>query len=89
MAKKTLPVQVTIKELKLGDIIALDFGGGPWNHAIVKKITETDVILFRPYGTSADFSYTGGVICYVGMEEIPYSLSENYSFSVVERKELK
>jgi len=40
-----------------------------FSSCIVKQIDEEEVILFRPYGVTATFEYTGGVICYTGIEE--------------------
>jgi hypothetical protein len=59
--------------LKLGDVIAAYEGA--FGTAIVVKIEERDIKLFRPYGTTADFSYTGGVIPYTGVES--YSIPRN------------
>jgi hypothetical protein len=55
----------------------------------MKQIKDGTVELFRPYGTTADFSCTGGVICYTGIEDITFSLDSARDFLVVERKELK
>ena len=54
--------------LKLGDRIRITTGA--WRDCIVSKIDEDakEIHLFRPYGVSADFTYTGGVICYIGIE---------------------
>jgi hypothetical protein len=80
-------VLIPANELKLADTVILD-GLAPWRSAIVKKITESEVHLFRPYGTTADFSYTGGVICYVGIEE--FSIPRDARpVEVVARKDLK
>ena len=35
----------------------------------VKQIHDGYITFFRPYTHTADFSHTGGVICYVGTEE--------------------
>jgi hypothetical protein len=84
------PMKLKVTELKLGDVVALEFNGGPWNHAIVRNITKTDVVLWRPYGTTTNFSYTGGVICLIGVEDnIDYSLTTDQIFEVVQRTELK
>jgi len=56
--------------LRLGDRVRIGSQDDPFNTAIVKKVTETEALLYRPYGHSEDFSYSGGVICYVGIEEI-------------------
>ncbi len=45
-----------------------DGSGTPWDTTIVTQVKNGMVHLWRPYGTTADFSYTGGVIPYVGIE---------------------
>lgn len=75
-------------ELKLADVVRV-WDDPPWNSAIVKKITETEVHFFRPYGATGDFSYTAGVICYIGVEEWSVPLSQHLTYEVLERKELK
>jgi hypothetical protein len=80
-------MRVQAKDLRLADVVQIK-GFGPWNHAIVKQVTDTQVHLFRPYGSTADFSYTRGVICYVGIEE--YSVPRNeLEWTVLDRKDLK
>ena len=55
---------------RLGDTVSCGWVDG-WDTAIVSRLNEDGTIdLFRPYGTTADFSYTGGVMCYVGIETI-------------------
>jgi hypothetical protein len=55
------------KDLALGDVVQLS--DGPYSCATVKKVGEDEVTFFRPYVQTADFSYTGGVPCYIGIEE--------------------
>jgi len=77
---------VKASELKLADTIQVECSA--WNFAIVKQVTEQDVVLFRPYGVTEDFSYSGGAICYVGIEE--YSIPRNDRLvRLLERRELK
>lgn len=59
---------VKMTDLNLGDHVRLE-NMADWNHAIVKQITDDSIHFFRPYGVTADFSYTGGVMCYTGVEE--------------------
>ena len=82
-----VPGYFKARDLRLADIV--DLGFNPWGNAIVKQIKDGVVTLFRPYGTTADFSCTGGVICYTGIEEIRDSLASSREFLVIERKELK
>jgi hypothetical protein len=78
---------IAARDLRLADTI--DLGFAPWGYAIVKQIKDGEVTLFRPYGTTADFSCTSGVICYTGIEDIKVSRDSDRAFIVVERKELK
>src|ERR1035437_9172033 len=82
------PFTVKARDLRLADTINLD-NVIPWGYAIVKQIKDGEVTLFRPYGTTADFSYTGGVIPYTGIEDIKVSRDSDRAFIVDERKELK
>lgn len=79
---------IRARDMRLADTVAYS-PFGAWNRAIVKQITPTDVVLFRPYGTTADFSYTGGVICYVGIEQYTIPLSGDAQYELLDRKELK
>jgi hypothetical protein len=80
---------IKARDMKLADTVRYAPFGWAWNVAIVKQITATDVVLFRPYGTTADFSYTGGVICYIGTEQYTIPLSSDSEYELLERKELK
>lgn len=83
------PVQIPIKEMKLGDTVKLF--DGPFGYAIVNQITDDEVILTRPYGTTADFSYSGGVIFYTGQEVCKYLKTDSRfpTLEVWERRELR
>lgn len=54
----------------LGDIVKCGDGGAYMTATVCKVNEDGTVDLFRPYTHTADFSYTGGVICYVGIEDI-------------------
>ena len=71
-------------ELKVGDTV--DLGMEEWSTAIVKQIREGSVWFFRPYGTSCDFEYTGGVICLVGIEVFSRPLTDSALFKVIRHK---
>lgn len=83
----SLPATIPARDLKLADVIKLF--EGPWGYAVVKQITDDRVILFRPYAQTADFSYTGGVICYVGIEENCSLCRDDSLYQVFERRDLK
>lgn len=67
-------MMVPAKDLKLGDVIQA-FDHDCFGCATVKKIDESSIYLYRPYVHHADFSCTGGVICYTGIEE--YSIARD------------
>ena len=69
------------KHLQLGDVVRLY--DDAYADATVKNVTNAVVTLFRPYVVTADFSYSGGVICYVGIEE--FSVSRTGGFTLVRR----
>lgn len=77
--------KVKASELHLGDIVkASDVAYGV---STVKNISQDAsgvvVTLFRPYVVTADFSYTGGVICYIGVEE--YNITGSMEVDLLER----
>lgn len=70
------PLRVRASALQLADVVRIaanDGSGealdGPFTFMVVKKVTDEEVRFFRPYVHTGDFSYTGGVICYLGTEE--------------------
>lgn len=81
-------MKVKIKDLRLADVVRLyeDFS---FPDSVVRQIKDGKVILFRPYATTADFSYTGGVIPYIGIEEVTLLASDSREVEVMGRKELK
>lgn len=56
----------------LGDVVRLALDSeisAPFNSCtVINKLPNGDVTLYRPYVHTADFSYTGGVIPYIGAE---------------------
>ena len=85
---------ITTNEMRLADtVIRLDQSGYPDLLAgplTVKQIKDGLVHLFRIYTSTADFSYTGGVICYIGYEDFRVSADDNQDhWLLLARKELK
>jgi hypothetical protein len=76
-------IKLKASELKLGDIVHL-FNGG-YGTATVKQIKDGRVTLFRPYVSTGAFTYTGGVICLIGIEEVIYNISTSTTFEVLSR----
>lgn len=64
------------RSLRLGDIVRLS--DSPYGFATVKKVGDFEITFFRPYVTTADFSYSGGVMCYIGIEEFKASVNGTY-----------
>lgn len=87
MSEQRFPIVCKIADLQLGDVV--EVFTGPWGTGIVQQIKEDIVTIFRPYGTSDNFSYTGGVICYTGVETIKFAISPRQEFKVYSRKNLK
>jgi hypothetical protein len=82
--------QVTASEMQLADTVRLfDSSYSAYCDATVKNITEEEVILDRPYTHSSDFSYTGGVILFTGIEECRLWKGSNTKYALLGRKELK
>lgn len=86
--KQALPRPILSKDMQLADVVRFPSFERTWNVSIVKQVTDTEVTIFRPYGTTADFSYIGGVICYIGIEEYNVSRDSNIEYILLERKEL-
>ena len=70
--KTSLPykVRVSPETIRLGDIVRAIDGHG-YVTSTVKQINPERrlVTLFRPYVATSNFTYTAGVICYIGIEE--------------------
>lgn len=73
--------------LELGDEAKLE---GNWNSYAtftVVKIEENAIHVVRPYIHTSDFSYTGGVIPYVGMEN--FTLSPDTKVDLLRKNPVK
>lgn len=79
---------IRTKEIQLGDVVSL-FPDDPFSTAIVRQIKDGFIHLFRPYVTIADFSYTGGVIPYIGIEDYTISVDQDIAITLYERRTLK
>jgi hypothetical protein len=84
------PRTVKTRELQPADTVVQEpNGGNPWGACIVTQVTDEVVKLFRPYGHTADFSYTGGVIPFIGVEQYEVELDRDITWILYDRKELK
>jgi hypothetical protein len=79
--------QVPISELKLGDTV--EVFEDAFGSAVVNQIKDGSVHFFRPYATTEDFSYTGGVIPYIGIETFTRPTTDTSTVKVWRRKEVK
>lgn len=82
------PEKIQARDMQLADTVRYE-PFGVWNTAIVKQVTPTEVVLFRPYGTTFDFEYTGGVICLTGVEEYTIPRSSDAQYVLLDRKTLR
>jgi len=74
-------------ELQLADQVTR---AGTRGVVTVKNIKDGRIQFFRPYTHTADFSHTGGVICYIGLEEWWEDVdSFNWDWTLIERKQLR
>lgn len=78
---------LTPAELRLADVVQLF--DGPFGTGTVTQIADGQVTIMRPYGATADFSTTGGVIHYTGLETVKYWFESSARLLVYSRKELK
>ncbi len=76
--------KINQKDLQIGDVVILANNGEPLqsagNQMTVINRTDKEITFFRPYVSLADFTYTGGVIPYVGMEKfsVPFGNPSEY-----------
>lgn len=81
--------KIKTKDLRLADIVIINENReNSYNCATVEKIENGVITLFRPYVHTEDFEYTGGVICYVGVEHFSIFASDS-TIELLERKVLK
>lgn len=64
-----MTIKLTAKDLVLGDKVNL-LPGEPYGWATVVQITDEEVHMVRPYVHIGDFTYTGGVLNYLGNETV-------------------
>ena len=79
---------VKADELKLGDIVRLE-NLGAFHDCIVTNIANGLVHLRRPYMINADFTYTGGVLTYIGTEDFCIAQSDQRPVLRIQHSTLK
>ena len=80
--------RVKTEDLRLRDVVVVD-GLMPFPHATVVNITDDEVTFFRPYVHTGDFSYTGGVLHYVGYEKWSVNKLHPQEWEIVLRRECR
>lgn len=79
--------EISATALKVADVVRVF--EGEWGTAIVKNIAGGLVHLYRPYGHAENWSYSGGVICYMGVEEFTRPCTDSEKFFLYRREELR
>ena len=77
------------KDLQLADVVQRTKNNLVFGTLTVSQIENDFVTFFRPYTHTADFSSSGGVICYVGFEEFKVHVQDGIEYDLLERKQLK
>jgi hypothetical protein len=68
------PIETLAKDLNLGDIVRLRGVELPYSSMTVYNKTKDGTChVRRPYIQTEDFSYTGGVLNYIGLEDFTLS----------------
>jgi hypothetical protein len=82
------PITTYFRDVKLGDVLRLDFmRGSAFNVGVVKNIKNGVVSVYRSYIHTSDFIHTGGVTVYHGSEDIYFDRSdETTKISLLERR---
>ena len=80
-------MEIKQRELKLGDVVKCF--EGPWGTAIVEKVTETTVHLFRPYGRVSDIAYGDSVVCLVGVEHFSVFRDSDRTFEFLQHSDVR
>jgi hypothetical protein len=90
LKKQEGPKVITPDEMQLADTVRRVQSFGPFDACIVTRVDEQGrTHLLRVYATTADFAYTGGVIPYIGFEEIILIPGDKTEWHLFHRKELK
>jgi len=77
------------KDLQLGDVVEWESSEMPFSTMRVVQIEGGFVTLFRPFVKIDDFSWSGGVLHYLGFEYVKVRRDDAGNFKLFERKILK
>ena len=80
-------------EMQLADVVRMDHSDHeqelrPYADYTVKQVRDGWITMMRIYVKTEDWSYTSGVICYVGIEEFEVSQSSSIKWTLLSRKVL-
>lgn len=85
-----IPTTIAARDIKLGDTIELAFmPTTSFRMAVARQVTDKEITLFRIYIHTSDFSYSGGVVCYQGHEDVVISRDSTTLLRLCERRELR
>ena len=85
-----IPLTTRVSDLKIGDVVELAFmAGSPFRTAVVRNVTHSEVLLFRPYVHMSDVAYSNGIICYHGHEEICITRNSTLKILLRERRDIR
>jgi len=83
MSTNTSKSLIPLTELAMGDQVKLH--DCAYGCSTVVNITDDEVTFARPFIHTGDFSYTGGVLYYTGLEEFKRSLSSSEMIELLGR----
>ncbi len=78
MTKETLPREVKATELRLGDTVRITPVTEAYGDCMVEQIANGEITFARPYMHHGDFSHTGGVTTYIGLEKFKAHMSNTF-----------
>jgi hypothetical protein len=82
------PLTTYFRDVKLGDVLRLDFmRGSAFNVGVVEKIEDGLVSVYRSYIHTSNFTHSGGVTVYQGHEDIYFNRDDMHTkISLLERR---
>jgi hypothetical protein len=80
-------ITVKQRDMKLGDVV--ECYKGPFSTAVVEKVTDNMVHLFRPYARANDVAYGDTVTCLTGVEHFSVWRDSDREFVLLQEGEVK
>ena len=78
------PTTIKARELQLGDKVQCYEGA--YSTATVRQIEDGIVYLVRPYTHTSDYETSGGLTCYVGIEEFTVYHDSDREWILLDRR---